>query len=111
MFRAVGIRNEITEKRKVVSVVDFLCFVVTDIKPITTKDTKVHEGKPRPGTHMAPRARPPFLLDLSLIDQTNCLQRCRADDLQAIRAEFVDRVVAGVMEDVVVAVIKINQIC
>src|SRR5207237_275658 len=48
---------------------------------------------------------------LSLVDHAYTLKRHGTDNFQTLRAEFVDSVVGGVVEDVVVAVIKINQIC
>src|SRR5690349_9777924 len=85
MCRVVRIRNEIAEKRKAFSFV-LASFELSDLR---TNNHEGHEGSRR--------------LDLSLVDQTNCVESYRTDDLQAIRTEFVYSIVSRVMEHIVVS--------
>jgi hypothetical protein len=47
---------------------------------------------------------------LALIDQLECFENRVADDFQTLWAQFVDRVLRCVMEDVAVSVVEINDV-
>src|SRR5437763_8589743 len=53
---------------------------------------------------------PPFMPHLALIEQTQSFQGHPAYNLKDLRAELIDGVISGVMENIVVTVIEINQI-
>jgi hypothetical protein len=45
---------------------------------------------------------------LALVEQANSLEGYRTDNFQALGTEFVDGIIGGVMEHVVVAVIEVD---
>ncbi len=49
-----------------------------------------------------------LLLTLSLVQEAHGFESHRAHDRQALGAELVESVLRGVMEDVVVAVVKVD---